>query len=117
MRMFWLSVAISVSDPRAARSVFSSRLFYNLCDDAGADSAAAFADRKAQSFVHRNRGDQFDFHRDVVARHYHLGALGQMHRAGHVGRAEIELRPVIAEKRRVPPALLLGQDVSLALKA
>src|SRR5438270_9431552 len=98
-------------------TTFTALLFYDFGDDAGADGAAAFADRKAQAFVHRDRRDQLDLHRDVVARHHHLGAFRQMHGAGHIGGAEIELRPVVAEKRRVPPAFLLGQDVGLALKA
>src|SRR4029077_11698733 len=105
MRMFWLSIAISVFQSYGRAPGF---LFYDLGDDAGADGAAAFADRKAQPFVHRDRRNEFDLHRDVVDRHYHLGALRQMHRAGDIGRAEVELRPVVAEKRRVPPALLLG---------
>src|SRR5271166_6942107 len=90
---------------------------YDLGDDAGADGATAFADRKAQPLIHRDRGDQFDLHRDVVPRHHHLGAFGEVHGARHVGRAEVELRSIVAEKRRVPAALLLGQDVGLALEA
>ena len=60
--------------------------------------------------------DQVDLHRHVVARHHHLRALGQLDRAGHVRGPEVELRPVVGEERRVPPALLLGQDVDLALE-
>ena len=48
---------------------------------------------------------------------HHLGALRQMHRSRHRRRAEVKLRPVIPKKRRVSPALLLGQDIGLALKA
>ena len=77
----------------------------------------AIPHRKAQPFVHRDWCDQFDLHRDVVARHHHLGALRQMHRSRHRRRAEVKLRPVIPKKRRVSPALLLGQDIGLALKA
>src|SRR5215471_5238492 len=91
-------------------------LFDDFGDDAGADGATALADRKAQSLIHRNRCDQLDLHRDVVARHHHLGPLRQMHRPGHVGCAKVKLRTVVAKKRRVPTALLLGQDVGLALK-
>src|SRR6201993_903599 len=94
---FWRPVLYQLSyTPILGRKRLS---LYDLGDDAGADGATAFADRKAQPLVHRDRGDQFDLHRDVVARHHHLGAFRQMHRAGHIGRAEIELRPVIAEKR------------------
>ena len=56
---------------------------------------------------------QLDRHLGVVTRHHHLGALGQLDRAGDVGGAEIELRVVVREERRVPPTLLLGQDVHL----
>ena len=35
-----------------------TRLLDDLGHDAGADGAAAFADREAQAFVHRDRGDQ-----------------------------------------------------------
>src|SRR5438309_9088931 len=91
--------------------------FDDFGDDAGADGAAAFANGKAQPLIHRDRCNQFDLHRDVVARHHHLGALRQPHRARHIGRAEVELRPVVGKKRSVPPALLLGPDIGLTLKA
>ncbi len=55
-------------------------------------------------------------HRDVVARHDHLDALGQVGDAGHVGGAEVELRPVSGEERRVTAALLLLEDVDLGLE-
>src|SRR6185503_3607498 len=35
---------------------------------------------------------------------------------GHVGGAEVELRPVVGEERGVTTALFLGQDVSLSLE-
>src|ERR1017187_3409020 len=95
---------------------YSPLLLDDACDDAGTDGAAAFADRETQLFFHRDRHDQVNFHRDVVARHHHLGALGQMHDAGHVGGAEVELRPVVGEERGVTTALLLGQNVGLGLE-
>src|SRR5262245_40625269 len=81
------------------------RSFDDGGDDPGADVAAALADREAQALLHRDRRDQLDLHRHVVARHHHLGALGQLDRAGHVRGPEEELRPVVREERRVPPAL------------
>src|SRR6202007_807032 len=39
-----------------------------------------------------------------------------LRRAGDVGRAEVELRPVAVEERSVTSALLLGQDVDLGLE-
>src|SRR5262249_18483676 len=55
-------------------------------------------------------------HRHIVARHHHLGPLRKMHHPGHIRRSEIKLWPIVREKRRVPPALLLGQDVGLRLE-
>ena len=52
----------------------------------------------------------------VVARHHHLGARRQLDRARHVRRAEVELRAVVREERRVTAALFLGQDVGLGLE-
>ena len=57
---------------------------------------------------------QLDVHLDVVARHDHLDALGERDGAGHVRGAEVELRPVAVEERRVAAALFLRQDVDLA---
>ena len=88
----------------------------NLGDDAGADGLAAFADGEAQTFFAGDRRDELDVQVDVVARHHHLRALGQRHRARHVRRAEVELRPVALEERRVAAALFLLQDVDLALE-
>src|SRR5215469_3754188 len=93
-----------------------NRLLQNLCDDAGTDGAAALADRKAQPLFHRNRADQLHVHLDVVPGHDHLNARGQLDRPGHIGRAEVELRLIPLEERRMPAPLLLGQHVHLTLK-
>src|SRR5450631_4195552 len=91
-------------------------LLDDACDDAGTDGAATFADCEAQLLFHRDRHDQVHFHRDVVARHHHLGALGQMHDAGHVSGAEVELRSVVGEEWGVTTALVLGQDIGFGLE-
>src|SRR2546426_7906311 len=91
-------------------------LLEDLGDDAGAHGAAALADREAQLLLHRDRRDQLDRHLRVVPRHHHLHALRQLHRARHVRRPEIELRPIPLEEGRVPPPLLLRQHVHLALE-
>src|SRR5579863_4213173 len=57
--MFWLSPTMFLVPGRFVR------LLQDLGDDAGADGTAAFADRKAQAFVHRDRHQEFHFHRDV----------------------------------------------------
>src|SRR5437764_3448817 len=103
-----LSVHRCVSPAVPARS-----LFQDFGDDAGADGAAALADGEAQALVHRDRHQEGHLHRHIVARHHHLGALGQFDRPGHIGGPEIELRPVIVEERRVPAAFLFREDVSL----
>src|SRR6185369_6494712 len=82
-------------------------------DDAGSDGAAAFADRKPQLLLFRSRRDQLNLHRHIVPRHHHLGPRGKRHNPGHIGRPEIKLRTIVGEERRVPPALLLGQNISL----
>ena len=48
---------------------------------------------------------------DVVARHHHLGALGQDHFAGHVRGAEVELRAIVGEERRVTATFILRQHI------
>src|SRR5215470_8105214 len=91
-------------------------LLDDLRDPAGPDGAPALADREAQALLHGDRLDQLDHHFGVVTGHHHLRAFRQADHAGHVGGAEVELRPVVVEERRVPPALVLGQDVDLALE-
>src|SRR5215831_15794011 len=85
-------------------------------DDAGTHRFAALADGEALLLLHRDRRDQLDVHGGVVARHDHLGARRQRALPGHVGGAEIELRTIVVEERRVPPALVLGQDVGFRLE-
>src|SRR5207247_2789245 len=94
----------------------ASALLQDLRDHAGADGAAAFADRKPQLLLHRDRRDQLDRHLRVVPRHHHLDAGGEFHRPRHVRRPQVKLRPIPLEERRMPPAFLFGQDVDLALK-
>src|SRR5205823_5103052 len=51
-----------------------------------------------------------------IPRHHHLGALGQLHRPGHIGGAEVKLRPVVVKERRMSAALLFTEHVHLALE-
>src|SRR6201995_540834 len=83
---------------------------------AGADGAAALADRELEALFHGDGLDELDRHVGTVTRHHHLRALRQRDHAGHVGGTEVELRAVVVEERRVAAALLLGQDVDLALE-
>src|SRR2546430_12121228 len=91
-------------------------LLDDLSRHASADGLAAFADGEPESLLDTDRLAEGDVHDDVVARHGHLDALGQLHLTGHVGGPHVELRPVTAEERRVPATLLLGQDVHLRLE-
>src|SRR3984893_1221368 len=94
----------------------ATTLLDDLCRHARADRAAAFADGEAHLLFDGDRGDQLDLHGDVVARHHHLGAFGQLDLTGHVRGAYVELRAVSLEKRGVPATLLLRQDVDLRLE-
>src|SRR4029077_1938926 len=88
----------------------------DLRDGAGADRAAPLADGEAHALLHRDRHDQLHLQVHVVSGHHHLRPFRQLRHPRHVRRAEVELRPVAVEKRRVTPPLLLGQDVDLALE-
>src|SRR5580765_7250815 len=91
-----------------------------LLDDLGnatrAHGAATLTDGETQAVLHGDRLDQRDRHLGVVARHDHLGALGEGHDAGHVRGAEVELRAVVVEERRVTATLVLAQDVDVRLE-
>src|SRR5438094_10375380 len=93
------------------RIFWATALLDHLGRHTGSDRAATFTDGEAHPLFDRDRGDELDLHVDVVARHHHLGALGQLDLAGHVRGAHVELRAVPLEERRVTAALLLGEDV------
>src|SRR3954470_7388754 len=92
--------------PTRGRGFASFRLFDDLRHDAGADGAATLADGEAEAGVHRDRLAHLDLHLRVVTRHDHLLAVRQLDRAGDVRRAEVELRPVAVEERRVAATLV-----------
>src|SRR5690606_30000946 len=83
---------------------------------AGADGTATFADCEAQTFVHRDRRNQGDFHLHVVTRHHHLYTFRQFTGTGYVGGAEVELRAVALEERRVTATFVLAQYVHLSFE-
>src|SRR4029077_17013529 len=95
-------------------------LLQDLDNHSGADGLTAFADGEAEVFVH---GDghfrqQLDLDLDVFAGHAYFGLAAGLtdqlgDRTGDVGGAEVELRPVAGEERRVPAAFFLGQDVDV----
>src|SRR5262249_18627027 len=85
-------------------------------NDTRADGAATLSDGEPEALVHGDRLNQLDRHLDVVSRHHHLGPLGEVGDAGHVGGAEVELRAVAREERGVAAALLLLPAVDLRLE-
>src|SRR6476469_8231226 len=93
-----------------------SSLLDDLRDATGADGAATLSDGEPQTLFHGDRLLQLHRHLGVVTGHDHLGALGQVDRARDVGGPEVELRVVVGEERRVPPALLLREHVDLRLE-
>src|SRR6187399_1517254 len=97
---------------RASTLAMSSLLDY-ADDGAGTDGPATLADGEALADLDGDGGDQLDAHLDVVAGHDHLGPVGQADGAGHVGGAQVELRPVAVVEGGMAAALLLGQDVDL----
>src|SRR5690349_272615 len=101
---------------RRAATLTGVVLLDDLGDLTGAHSASTLADGELQALLHGDRLDQLHVHGGVVARHDHLGAAGQGHDARHVRGAEVELRAVVVEERRVTATLVLGQDVDLALE-
>src|SRR6476646_6859612 len=81
------------------------RLLDDLRDNTGADSSATFTNGEPKSLVHRDRRNKLDRHLNVVAWHHHLHPFRQFHRSRHVRRAEVELRTISLEERRVSAAL------------
>src|SRR6478672_12458251 len=96
-----------------ASTLAMSSLLDDADDGAGADGPATLADGEALADLEGDRGDQLDAHLDVVAGHDHLGPVGQPDGPGHVGGAQVELRPVAVVEGGMAAALLLGQDVDL----
>src|SRR5450755_4366669 len=69
-------------------------LLQDLRHDTRTDGLAALADGKAQPLFHGDRADQLDRHLDVVTGHDHLHPRRQLDQTGHIGGAEVKLRPV-----------------------
>src|SRR5690606_12398044 len=92
-------------------------LLHNLGDDARTDGASTFTNGEAQALFHRDRlALQVDLDGDVVAGHTHFRAAEQFQLAGDVRRAEVELRLVAGEERRMTTAFFLREHVNLALE-
>src|ERR1700675_4431684 len=98
------------------RIFWAMTLLDHLGCDARADGAATLADGEAHLLFDRDRGDQLDLHRDVVAGHHHLGTLRQLDLAGYVRGPHVKLRAVALEERGVAATLFLGENVDLRLE-
>src|SRR5207237_1051293 len=77
---------------------------------------SAFTDREPESVFQRDRSPERDLEVDVITRHDHLAALGQLHVTGDVGGPDVELRTVAVEERGVAATFLLGEDVDLGVE-
>src|SRR5262249_19521781 len=77
-----------------------------------ADRSATLADGEAEALIHGDRPlrQQLDLEVHQVARQRHLRAGRQRDGAGDVRGAEVELRPIAAEDRRVPASLLTAEE-------
>src|SRR6185503_7754027 len=104
-----------VSCPKALRPK-TDGLLNNLGDRACAHRMSAFADGKAQTLLHGYRRDQLNHQLHVVPRHHHFRSARQLSHSRHIRRAQVELRTVSLEERRMPPSFFLGQDVNLRLE-
>src|SRR5690606_35705278 len=110
---FWRPVLYQLSyTPKGCRRSgnLDFVLLQHLGDDAGADGAAAFADGEAELLFHRDRRDERHVHLHVVARHDHFRAFRKRHDTRDVRRAEIELRTVVREERRVTATLFRSEE-------
>src|SRR3989338_604841 len=85
-------------------------------DHSGAHRLAALADCEAGLRLERHRRYELDLKGHGVARHDHLGPCGKRYLAGHIRGADVELRLVTGEERRVAAALIFSEHVYLALK-
>src|SRR3989338_6673026 len=96
--------------------VVSQELRSNFRYDAGADRLPAFANSEALFLFKCDRSEEFPFEGHGVARHDQLLTFGERHFYGDIRRADVELRLVAGEERRVATALILGEDVDLGVK-
>src|SRR3954454_9114720 len=92
-----------------------SQLFDYLGNDARADGSPALSNGEPEALIHGDRLNELDLHLGVLTRCHELAAVGELDDACDVSRAEVELRPIAGDERRVTTALLLLQAVDLRL--
>src|ERR1043166_8213554 len=115
-RRFWRPLLYQLSyRPTSAELVWfcSSQDFANA---PGADGSPPLANGKPLPSFHRHRSNQFNVHRYIIPRHHHLHPLRQRDVSRHVAGAEVELRTILVEERRVPATLVLRQHVNFGLE-
>src|SRR5262249_31152738 len=107
-----------------ARVTRAYRLLNHVTNSARAHGAAAFTNREAQPFLHRDRRDQLNLHLHVVAGHHHLHSLRQVRDAPpvppsdgnkHAGRTQQKkgLSPPLSPLTTPsPPAWTFGGGVT-----
>ena len=88
-----------------------SELFKNFADSAGADGTSTFSDGELGAFFNGDRVDQFNVQGNVIARHNHFRSGRERDDARNIGRAEVELRTVVAQERSVTATFFFGEDV------
>ncbi len=74
------------------RAFLQTKLLVDSGNNAGTNRTATLTDSETQSVLDSDRSDQLNIHLNVIARHAHLGALGQRDDAGNVSGTEVELR-------------------------
>src|SRR5690625_4441085 len=60
--------------------------------------------------------NQGNVHLNVIARHYHLNAIGQLTGAGNVSGTEVGLRTIALKERSVTTTFVFGQNVHFRLE-
>src|SRR5574337_1275710 len=94
---------------------YNGMVIAGLCDDLGNDSCtdrlSSFADREAHTLLHGDRSDELHLEGDRVARHDHLDALLEGDFAGDVRGADVELRLITGEERRVAASFFLRENI------
>src|SRR5687768_9596982 len=91
-------------------------LLENIAGDTRTAGAAAVANGETQALFDGERRDPRDLHLHGGTRQAHLDALGNLDGARDVRRADVELRPVAVEERRVTAALLLREHEDLGVE-
>ena len=86
-------------------------------DDAGADGTTAFTDGETQTFFHGDRASSLTVIDTLSPGSTISFVRRQVDRAGHVRRAEVELRTIAVEERRGRPPSSSDRMYTSAVKS